>query len=157
MRMRHVSGSLGGAIALVLATPVSLESTRWWHSSRIVAELGLSARQAAAVDGIYRSMSAHAAVCARDVATARRTLDDALLADSVDDVFEIATSRPRIPNPRAVGRGRSCSTACFGSCRSNNSTRSPRLQHELALTNGPTSPEPRSRASLQQCRRLALP
>ena len=91
--MGHVSGSLGGAIALVLATPVSLESTRWWHSSRIVAELGLSARQAAAVDGIYRSMSAHAAVCARDVATARRTLDDALLADSVDDVFEIATSR----------------------------------------------------------------
>jgi hypothetical protein len=91
--MQHVSGSLVGAIAIVLATPVSIESARWWRSSRIVAELRLSARQVDAVDGIYRSMTAQSADCERSAAAARRKLDDALLTEGVDEVFEIATSR----------------------------------------------------------------
>jgi hypothetical protein len=93
MRLLHVGGSLVCAIALVLATPVALESTRWWRSARTVAELRLSARQAAAIDGIYRRMTVQSADCARSAEAARRRLDDALLADGADDAFAIATSR----------------------------------------------------------------
>jgi hypothetical protein len=93
MRLLHVGSSVVGAIAIVLATPVSIESARWWRSSRVVAELGLSAKQTAALDAIYQSMTAQSADCARNAATARRLLDDALMADGVDDVLEMATSR----------------------------------------------------------------
>jgi hypothetical protein len=91
--MRHVGGSVVGAIVIVLANPVSIESARWWRSPRIVAELRLSGRQAAAVDGVYRSMRAQLADCARNAAAARRRLDDVLLAEGVDDMFEMATSQ----------------------------------------------------------------
>jgi hypothetical protein len=91
--MRGVGGSIVRAIAIVLVTPVSLESARWWRSSRIVAELRLSPTQAAAIDGIYRSMGAQSADCARGAAAERRRLDDALESEGADDVFEVATSR----------------------------------------------------------------
>jgi hypothetical protein len=93
MRKQRVGGTVVGAIVIVLVNPVSIESARWWRSPRIVAELRLSTRQAAAVDGIYRSMTAQTADCATNAAVARRRLDDALLAERLDDVFEIATAR----------------------------------------------------------------
>jgi hypothetical protein len=93
MHMRGVGGSMFGAIAIVLATPVSIESMRWWRSSRMVAELRLSPAQAAAIDGIYRTMGAQSAGCARGAAAERRRLDDALESDGADHAFEIATSR----------------------------------------------------------------
>jgi hypothetical protein len=93
MRMQHAGRSVLGAIAIVLATPVSIESARWWRSPRVAAELRLSPRQVAAVDAIYQSMTAQSADCARNAAMARRSLDDALMADGVDDVFEVTTSR----------------------------------------------------------------
>jgi hypothetical protein len=91
--MRGLGGAVVGAIAIVLVTPVSLESARWWRSSRIVAELRLSSGQAAAIDGIYTSMGGQSVECARGAAAERRRLDGALAAAGADDVFEIATSR----------------------------------------------------------------
>ena len=90
--MRGIRGSVVGAVAIVIATPVSIESTRWWRSPRVVAELRLLPAQAAAIDGIYQSMAAQSVRCAGDVEAARRQLDEALGLDSVDDVFEVALS-----------------------------------------------------------------
>jgi uncharacterized membrane protein len=85
--------SVAGAVAIVLVTPVSIGSARWWRSQRIVAELELSPRQASEIDGIYRSMRAQSEGCASNAAAERRRLDDALVSDDADAVFEIASSR----------------------------------------------------------------
>ena len=93
MRTWLPGASIVGAIALVLAIPASIDSARWWRSSRVVAELGLSPVQADTIDTIYRSMTAQSEDCARTAATERRRLDEALMSKDVDDVFVMATSR----------------------------------------------------------------
>jgi hypothetical protein len=90
---RNVGGPLAGAIAITLATPVPIDSARWWRSSRIVAELRLSPRQAREIDGIFQSMRVQSADCARTAAAAHRSLDAMLDSPGVDDVFEMAASR----------------------------------------------------------------
>jgi hypothetical protein len=93
MRVWASGASIVGAIAIVLATPVSIDSARWWRSSRVVAELGLSPAQADTIDTIYRSMTTQSEDCARNAATERRRLDEALRSEDADDVFVMASSR----------------------------------------------------------------
>ena len=90
---RNVGGPVAGAIAIVLATPVPIDSSRWWRSSRVVAELRLSPRQAREIDGIFQTMRAQSADCARTAAAAQRSLDAVLESPAVDAVFETAASR----------------------------------------------------------------
>jgi hypothetical protein len=85
--------SMVGAIAIVLATPVSIDSARWWRSARVVEALGLSPRQANTIDAIYRSMTTQSEACARAIAAERRRLDDALVSEDADDVFVMVNSR----------------------------------------------------------------
>jgi hypothetical protein len=73
---RNVGGPAAAAIAIVLATPVPIDSARWWRSSRIVAELRLSPRQVREIDGIFQSMRAQSADCARTAAARARVLAD---------------------------------------------------------------------------------
>lgn len=90
---RNVGGPVAGAIAIVLAMPVPIDSARWWRSSRIVAELRLSPRQVREIDGIFQETRAPSADCARTAAAAHRSLEAVLESPGVDDVFEMAASR----------------------------------------------------------------
>jgi Spy/CpxP family protein refolding chaperone len=56
---------------LVLGAPTAVDSARWWRSPRIVAELGLTSSQIAAIDRVYTTMTAESVTCARKSAAAR--------------------------------------------------------------------------------------
>jgi hypothetical protein len=93
MRRSSAAATVVVALAIVIGTPVSIDSARWWRSYRVVERLRLSPRQAAAIDGIYRGSITQASACAQDAAAARRQLEGLLLLDGVDDVFAVTTSR----------------------------------------------------------------
>ena len=93
MRRSSAAATVIVAIAIVIGTPVSIDSARWWRSSRVTETLRLSPQQSVAIDGIYQGASRQASVCAEDAAAARKELDGLLLSDDVDVVFEITTSR----------------------------------------------------------------
>jgi hypothetical protein len=93
MRRSSAAATVIVALAIVIGTPVSIDSARWWRSYRVAETLRLSPQQAAAIDGIYQESSIQASVCAQDAAAARKQLEGLLLSDDVDAVFEITTSR----------------------------------------------------------------
>jgi Spy/CpxP family protein refolding chaperone len=89
-------------VAIVLLVPTSIDSVRWWRSSRIADRLRLSTSQAAAIDEIYQGSRAQAATCARDSAEARRQLEVVLMSDGADDAF--ATTGLRVAEIEATCR-----------------------------------------------------
>lgn len=80
------------AIAMVLATPTPVASSRWWRSPDVVAQLRLSPRQVASIDRIYESMSSESVVCAQTAAAARASLDRLFAQGAADDVLGAAAS-----------------------------------------------------------------
>ena len=93
MRRSSAAATVIVAIAIVIGTPVSIDSARWWRSYRVTEALRLSPQQAAAIDRIYQGSLRQASVCAQEAAAARKQLEGLLLSDDVDVVFEITTSR----------------------------------------------------------------
>ena len=93
MRRSSAAATVIVAIAIVIGTPVSIDSARWWRSYRVTETLRLSPQQVAAIDGIYQGSLIQASICAQDAAAARKQLEGLLLSDEVDAVFEITTSR----------------------------------------------------------------
>jgi hypothetical protein len=93
MRRSSAAAAVVVALAIVIGTPASIDSARWWRSRQIAEQLRLSPQQAAVIDGIYQGSLAQANACARDSAAARKHLDVLLMSDGVDDVFEVTTSR----------------------------------------------------------------
>jgi hypothetical protein len=77
--------------ALVLGAPSALDSARWWRSPPIVAELGLTSSQIAAIDRIYTTMTAESVTCARKSRAARERVRRLLeLADAPEETVAAA-------------------------------------------------------------------
>lgn len=80
------------ATALVVGTPVTIDSARWWHSPGIVEELQLSTQQVAAIDRIYYRMSSESVACARAATVSRRRLQQLLSGIATDSDVDAAAS-----------------------------------------------------------------
>jgi hypothetical protein len=72
------------ATIVVMATvvPVNVESVRWWHNDRVMAQLRLTLQQQQAIDHIYHSTLGERAACVARVARARLQLNQLLMSDA---------------------------------------------------------------------------
>jgi Spy/CpxP family protein refolding chaperone len=80
------------AIAMVFATPVSIDSARWWHSPRITAELRLSADQVQALDRIHERMTAESAACVSRALVAQEDAERLLAAGASEPALDAAAA-----------------------------------------------------------------
>jgi Spy/CpxP family protein refolding chaperone len=86
--LRRTAFVVLATICLVVATPATIDSARWWRSPRLAGELQLSPQQIEALDRIYDRMTAQADRCAslriRAHHEAQRLLDGDATLDALD-------------------------------------------------------------------------
>jgi Spy/CpxP family protein refolding chaperone len=88
--LRRTAFVVLATVCLVVATPATIDSARWWRSPRVAGELQLTAQQTEALDRIYERMSAQAARCASLSARARDHADRLLVADAPQEALDTA-------------------------------------------------------------------
>jgi hypothetical protein len=92
LRLRSIGFPVLGAIALVFATPITIDSARWWHSPRITAELRLSADQVQALDRIHERMTAESAACVSRAIVAQEDAERLLAAGASEPALDAAAA-----------------------------------------------------------------
>lgn len=81
------------SLLLLIGTPTSIESTRWWQSPRFVAALHLTTAQRAAIERIYLDMLPERASRVAESNAAREALNRLMESDAPEAVVEAAATR----------------------------------------------------------------
>jgi Spy/CpxP family protein refolding chaperone len=88
--LRGTGFTVLATFCLVVATPATIDSARWWRSPRLVGELQLSPRQIEALDRIYDRMTAQAGRCASATTKAHHEAQRLLAGDADQDALDAA-------------------------------------------------------------------
>jgi Spy/CpxP family protein refolding chaperone len=88
--LRRTAFVVLATVCLVVATPATIDSTRWWRSPRLAGELQLSPQQIEALDRIYDRMTAQAGRCASRTLRAHHEAQRLLAGDATRDALDAA-------------------------------------------------------------------
>jgi Spy/CpxP family protein refolding chaperone len=88
--LRRTAFVVLATVCLVVATPATIDSARWWRSPRLAGGLQLSLPQIEALDGIYDRMTAQAGRCASLTIRAHQEAQRLLASEATQDALDAA-------------------------------------------------------------------